>query len=184
MFFLSIYKNYNFFLFFFQAEDGIRDRDVTGVQTCALPICLTYVELAAGLVERRPHLTAPKVSTRTSERWASQPARITGATASVDAADIFAQNRPSLVMKPEMKTGSVPELALVRLTASRNSFQLKISERRIVAARPGALKGKMIRVMIRRNPAPSTMHASRISFGRSAKKERIIQITSGRLKAP
>src|SRR6266540_5195595 len=25
--------------FFFQAEDGIRDRDVTGVQTCALPIC-------------------------------------------------------------------------------------------------------------------------------------------------
>src|SRR5699024_12030200 len=24
---------------FFQAEDGIRDRNVTGVQTCALPIC-------------------------------------------------------------------------------------------------------------------------------------------------
>ena len=24
--------------FFFQAEDGIRDYDVTGVQTCALPI--------------------------------------------------------------------------------------------------------------------------------------------------
>src|SRR5437773_11771283 len=28
-----------FLVFFFQAEDGIRDRDVTGVQTCALPIC-------------------------------------------------------------------------------------------------------------------------------------------------
>src|SRR5699024_12066875 len=26
-------------IFFFQAEDGIRDRNVTGVQTCALPIC-------------------------------------------------------------------------------------------------------------------------------------------------
>src|SRR6266478_7145425 len=26
--------------FFFQAEDGIRDLTVTGVQTCALPICL------------------------------------------------------------------------------------------------------------------------------------------------
>src|SRR6266498_3749457 len=25
-------------IFFFQAEDGIRDADVTGVQTCALPI--------------------------------------------------------------------------------------------------------------------------------------------------
>src|SRR5437867_6534933 len=29
-----------FFFFFFQAEDGIRDRTVTGVQTCALPISL------------------------------------------------------------------------------------------------------------------------------------------------
>src|SRR5207248_7401613 len=27
-----------FYFFFFQAEDGIRDRTVTGVQTCALPI--------------------------------------------------------------------------------------------------------------------------------------------------
>src|SRR5690606_40742361 len=27
------------FFFFFQAEDGIRDFHVTGVQTCALPIC-------------------------------------------------------------------------------------------------------------------------------------------------
>src|SRR6266404_7053579 len=27
-----------FFFFFFQAEDGIRDKLVTGVQTCALPI--------------------------------------------------------------------------------------------------------------------------------------------------
>src|SRR5256885_5400650 len=27
--------------FFFQAEDGIRDYKVTGVQTCALPICAT-----------------------------------------------------------------------------------------------------------------------------------------------
>src|SRR3989442_11482727 len=26
------------YFFFFQAEDGIRDADVTGVQTCALPI--------------------------------------------------------------------------------------------------------------------------------------------------
>src|SRR5436189_3133401 len=27
-----------YFVFFFQAEDGIRDTSVTGVQTCALPI--------------------------------------------------------------------------------------------------------------------------------------------------
>ena len=30
--------------FFFQAEDGIRDRLVTGVQTCALPISDVFVE--------------------------------------------------------------------------------------------------------------------------------------------
>src|SRR5207248_8108648 len=29
--------------FFFQAEDGIRDRTVTGVQTCALPISLPTI---------------------------------------------------------------------------------------------------------------------------------------------
>src|SRR5699024_12214716 len=28
----------------FQAEDGIRDRNVTGVQTCALPISITRTE--------------------------------------------------------------------------------------------------------------------------------------------
>src|SRR5438132_1717598 len=31
------------FFFFFQAEDGIRDHCVTGVQTCALPISLPRV---------------------------------------------------------------------------------------------------------------------------------------------
>src|SRR2546426_4313151 len=43
-----------FSLFFFQAEDGIRDYKVTGVQTCALPICamtisMTYPVGAAAL---------------------------------------------------------------------------------------------------------------------------------------
>src|SRR5438034_3566125 len=34
-----------FFFFFFQAEDGIRDHCVTGVQTCALPISFAAVRL-------------------------------------------------------------------------------------------------------------------------------------------
>src|SRR3712207_1094951 len=33
-----------FFIFFFQAEDGIRDIGVTGVQTCALPIFITFID--------------------------------------------------------------------------------------------------------------------------------------------
>src|SRR2546427_4859872 len=36
-----------FFFFFFQAEDGIRDLTVTGVQTCALPICCSGADSGA-----------------------------------------------------------------------------------------------------------------------------------------
>src|SRR5438034_7349447 len=43
-----------FSFFFFQAEDGIRDHCVTGVQTCALPISLGRLPCAAGVVSRRP----------------------------------------------------------------------------------------------------------------------------------
>ena len=39
------------FFFFFQAEDGIRDIGVTGVQTCALPI---YIIVKAGKLFRNP----------------------------------------------------------------------------------------------------------------------------------
>src|SRR2546427_6927023 len=35
------------FFFFFQAEDGIRDLTVTGVQTCALPILGASADLPA-----------------------------------------------------------------------------------------------------------------------------------------
>src|SRR5205823_10939948 len=39
-----VYVVYIFFFFFFQAEDGIRDKLVTGVQTCALPIVHRHVQ--------------------------------------------------------------------------------------------------------------------------------------------
>src|SRR5437868_9357575 len=43
--------------FFFQAEDGIRDRNVTGVQTCALPISLGALLTVLGLALARLALT-------------------------------------------------------------------------------------------------------------------------------
>src|SRR3990170_7685281 len=44
-----------YFYFFFQAEDGIRDDLVTGVQTCALPICTGRPQLVVdGLHPDRP----------------------------------------------------------------------------------------------------------------------------------
>src|SRR5207249_7139723 len=36
---------WRYIFFFFQAEDGIRDRNVTGVQTCALPISIMKFQL-------------------------------------------------------------------------------------------------------------------------------------------
>src|SRR5258708_29344033 len=45
--------------FFFQAEDGIRDDLVTGVQTCALPISLAAREGDDSLAAGRPLLAVP-----------------------------------------------------------------------------------------------------------------------------
>src|SRR2546430_6958746 len=57
--------------FFFQAEDGIRDLTVTGVQTCALPIFaknrkLIYREAKGVICEREGH---SKVVQRSERLW-------------------------------------------------------------------------------------------------------------------
>src|SRR5205085_8529507 len=54
------YSSFFYFFFFFQAEDGIRDLTVTGVQTCALPILVVRADLQPGdavllLAQRRQH---------------------------------------------------------------------------------------------------------------------------------
>src|SRR3712207_9469657 len=50
-------------MFFFQAEDGIRDIGVTGVQTCALPILLIFdvivVPRMLTVLERATMVCAP-----------------------------------------------------------------------------------------------------------------------------
>src|SRR5256885_11817013 len=56
--------------FFFQAEDGIRDYKVTGVQTCALPICpqLRMAE-RCGATESDGFSNAPTPGSETSGAW-------------------------------------------------------------------------------------------------------------------
>src|SRR5690606_39792980 len=49
----------SFVCFFFQAEDGIRDFHVTGVQTCALPI---YRDLVNDLLEQQEQESGPRGS--------------------------------------------------------------------------------------------------------------------------
>src|SRR5690349_22314986 len=85
------YQRKNRYFFFFQAEDGIRDLYVTGVQTCALPIWLgltgeligtqeqfrkTYVVRAGRLVEipegfslLAPALFGPLLKSRLFSPW-------------------------------------------------------------------------------------------------------------------
>src|SRR2546426_3826463 len=72
--FLFSVRNGLFFFFFFQAEDGIRDYKVTGVQTCALPIsrsfCSTLGWLKVRRCKRERHrLAASSAIRRTMRRW-------------------------------------------------------------------------------------------------------------------
>src|SRR6516165_12379349 len=54
------------FFFFFQAEDGIRDLTVTGVQTCALPIWLASSSPVGLCPPRSDRAPAPPVTKATS----------------------------------------------------------------------------------------------------------------------
>src|SRR5699024_11255851 len=51
-------------VFFSQAEDGIRDRNVTGVQTCALPICRIRI-----LIDRHILTTEPTGPLARARSW-------------------------------------------------------------------------------------------------------------------
>src|SRR3712207_2861979 len=53
------HKLHLLFFFFFQAEDGIRDIGVTGVQTCALPIFVFLDESGLDTRLTRPYARAP-----------------------------------------------------------------------------------------------------------------------------
>src|SRR5256885_6204898 len=65
-------RKYTIAVFFFQAEDGIRDYKVTGVQTCALPICADDATVThGGLLPDRTHpRMRPRMDRRCGERKA------------------------------------------------------------------------------------------------------------------
>src|SRR3989449_11722681 len=67
----------SYLFFFFQAEDGIRDVAVTGVQTCALPISVARPALGrvARGVERR-HLCAGRALRASPPRDVDQDRRL------------------------------------------------------------------------------------------------------------
>src|SRR5215208_8102304 len=57
----------SFCFFFFQAEDGIRDGHVTGVQTCALPISPTWSGACSSATRSRPSIRVESASSSRSE---------------------------------------------------------------------------------------------------------------------
>src|SRR6266542_6233620 len=63
-----------FFFFFFQAEDGIRDATVTGVQTCALPIYRSRPQARQGEAVSRSSKKGPFVEERLMSRIESMNA--------------------------------------------------------------------------------------------------------------
>src|SRR2546427_3331883 len=71
------------FFFFFQAEDGIRDLTVTGVQTCALPISIGGISLAMLLAATTvaaqdydaAHIPALRCESRSEERRVGKECR-------------------------------------------------------------------------------------------------------------
>src|SRR5699024_11367635 len=76
-----LYLSLHVMFFFFQAEDGIRDRNVTGVQTCALPIWKDCppAHRAAGCPHRRmapPFPAAPAGPGKRRSPWRSEERRV------------------------------------------------------------------------------------------------------------
>src|SRR2546427_5907535 len=65
------------FFFFFQAEDGIRDLTVTGVQTCALPIS-TWLLARAAACSARPCPTSSSAPSAHDTRAGTSPRRCSG----------------------------------------------------------------------------------------------------------
>src|SRR5437870_13797784 len=72
------------FVFFFQAEDGIRDGHVTGVQTCALPIWRPgetrrgprAIALSSRCLLQAPGRRTPVWSSRSEERRVGKEGRL------------------------------------------------------------------------------------------------------------
>src|SRR5437016_10166581 len=100
-----------FFFFFFQAEDGIRDWSVTGVQTCALPI-LSLVR----------YLPRPRHSTNRSSRTRLLPARSSWASRACGGRSIGAVARHS--SKRTALSSRLLETSLGAVTSSSSETAL------------------------------------------------------------
>src|SRR2546430_11060841 len=82
--------------FFFQAEDGIRDLTVTGVQTCALPISASSPGTAAGSGLKASSIGARRFTSLCEIRSTNVPARFESCRGS-SRTGLAARDRKSVV---------------------------------------------------------------------------------------
>src|SRR5229473_4885468 len=84
------FKYIIFFFFFFQAEDGIRDKLVTGVQTCALPISSAILTEVGGKIAFRDILEGENLREETD--------RVTGLAQKIIVETVGAEKRSPQVL--------------------------------------------------------------------------------------
>src|SRR5690348_12565576 len=115
-----------FFFFFFQAEDGIRDGRVTGVQTCALPICSRAGRSLIMGQKSSPVGLRLQINRTWDSRWFAE-----------------GQDYGRLLLE-DLKIrryilGKLPQAAISKVVIERPAKICRIS---IYAARPGVIIGK------------------------------------------
>src|SRR5688572_5790307 len=117
------------FFFFFQAEDGIRDLTVTGVQTCALPILRTAAVLA-GLT---PSSNWGTVGTGPVTWYPGNPHTVSPALW------VSSRRRVTFSVAVKRESGSFQDLSLRLMSSSRASLPCSTS-----ASTPDANTGLLI----------------------------------------
>src|SRR6266568_247323 len=117
------------FFFFFQAEDGIRDGTVTGVQTCALPILHVVqdaerlsggqvdADLFAGFADGRgAEIGVGGIAATAGERDLTRP-RVAGALGAVDEQRLESPPFSTVVQQHGHRRGNHPRFERDRLSA-------------------------------------------------------------------
>src|SRR2546422_4456263 len=100
-----------FYFFFFQAEDGIRDVAVTGVQTCALPISSPESETRPANAERAGSVSSALAVRSSSHEAITLPRRQTSAMSRMLKSYWYSSGLRSGVVSASTACSDLPTLA-------------------------------------------------------------------------
>src|SRR3712207_2702869 len=127
----------SFCFFFFQAEDGIRDIGVTGVQTCALPICGPLTDAACRTRQFRCNPCCTSVTRRPSGRDGSTPPHAGARVTAVSHPQPGTVVVRTLAEHPMVEAGGPSALRMVA-PGSHTAGRFGLVEYRLAPHSPGA----------------------------------------------